>query len=83
MRDLGRIDVQERDQARHPIARNKGKEPIVLDDIDTPEVDELSLGSSPTSPQKKVVGTSRPKDTRIALHSTTPTMAHSAGQEEK
>ena len=47
MRHLGRIDVQESDQASHPIAHDKGNEPIVLDDVDTPEVNELSLGSSP------------------------------------
>ena len=33
-------------QARHPTARNKGKEPIVPNNIDTPTDDELSLGSS-------------------------------------
>ena len=30
------------------VALNKGKEPIILDDIDTPTDDELSLGSSPS-----------------------------------
>ena len=32
----------------HPITRNRGKEPIIPDDVDTPEDDELSSGSSPS-----------------------------------
>ena len=31
----------------HPIARNRGKEPIIYDNVDTPADDELSLGNSP------------------------------------
>ena len=31
-----------------PIAHNKGKEPVVPDDVDTPVDDELLLGSSPS-----------------------------------
>ena len=46
-RDLSEKYVQDSSQAKHPIARNKGKEPIVPDNIDTPTDDELSLGSSP------------------------------------
>ena len=33
----------------HPIARNKGKEPIVSDNVDTPVDDELSSTNSPSS----------------------------------
>ena len=46
-RDLGERNVQDSGQARHPIARDKGKEPIVLDGVDTLANDELSLGNSP------------------------------------
>ena len=41
----------------HPITRNKGKNPIVPDDVDTPADDELSSGSSPSlslSPEKSI-----------------------------
>ena len=44
--NLGERDVQDSGQARQPIACNKGKEPIVLDDVDTLADDELSSGSS-------------------------------------
>ena len=51
--DLGERDVQDSGQARHPTARDKGKEPIVPDDVDTPVDDELSIGSLPNlSPTK-------------------------------
>ena len=46
-RYLGKKDVQDSGQARHPTARDKGKEPIVPDDVDTPVDDELSSGSLP------------------------------------
>ena len=55
-RDLGK-DVQDSVQTTHPIARNKGKEPIVSDDVNTLADDELSLGSSSSlslSPSKNV-----------------------------
>ena len=45
--DLGERDVQDSGQARHPTARDKGNEPIVLDDVDILANDELSLGSLP------------------------------------
>ena len=32
----------------HPIARNRGKKPIIPDDVDTPADDELSLSNSPS-----------------------------------
>ena len=52
-RDLGEKDTQDSSQAKHPTARNKGKESIVPDNIDTSADDKLSLGSSPDlSPTK-------------------------------
>ena len=51
--DLGKKDLQDSIQARHPTARNKEKEPIVLDNINTLVDDELSSGSFPyLSPAK-------------------------------
>ena len=43
--DLGEKDVQDSGQEKHPITQNKGKEPIVPDNMDTPAGDELSSGS--------------------------------------
>ena len=43
--DLGKKDVQDSSQVRHLIAHNKGKEPIILDNVDTLADNELSLGS--------------------------------------
>ena len=40
--DLGK-DVRDSDSAAHKIARNKGKEPIVHDDVDTLAEDELLI----------------------------------------
>ena len=45
--DLGK-DIRDSSQAAHPTARNKGKDPIVPDDVDTLVDDELSSGSSPS-----------------------------------
>ena len=45
--DLGRRDVQDSGRALHQIPRNRGKEPIILDEDDTPVDGELSLSSSP------------------------------------
>ena len=44
-RNLGK-NVQNSGRTVHPIARNREKEPIIRDDIDTPTDDKLSLGSS-------------------------------------
>ena len=46
-RDLGERYVHDSGQARNLTARDKGKEPIVPDDVDTPANDDLSLSSSP------------------------------------
>ena len=40
--NLGKKDVLDSGQTRHPIASDKGNEPIVLDDVDTLDDDELS-----------------------------------------
>ena len=45
--DIGERDVQDSGQAKHSTARDKGKEPIVPNNVDTPAYDELSSGSSP------------------------------------
>ena len=45
--DLGK-DVRDSSQVGHPTPRNKRKEPIVPNDVETPVDDELSLGSSPS-----------------------------------
>ena len=46
-RDLGK-EVQDSGRVAYPITRNKGKEPIILDDVDTSTDDELSSSSSPS-----------------------------------
>ena len=43
-RNLGK-DVQDSGRAAQPIAHDKGKEPIVPKDVDTPADDKLSSGS--------------------------------------
>ena len=45
MRNLGEKDMQDSSQAKHTTIRDKGKKPIVLDNIDTLTDDELSSGS--------------------------------------
>ena len=45
--DLGK-DVRDNGQAALPIARNKGKKPIVPNDVDIPADDGFSLDSSPS-----------------------------------
>ena len=45
--NLGEKDMQNSGQAKHPTACNKGKELVVLDNVDTPAEDELSSSSSP------------------------------------
>ena len=46
-RVLGK-DVRDSDRVVHPIARNRGKGPIILDDVDTPADDDLSSSSFPS-----------------------------------
>ena len=45
--DLGK-DGSDGDRIVHPIPNNKGKEPIIPNDVDTLADDELSSGSSPS-----------------------------------
>ena len=44
-RDLGKV-ILDSGRAMHSIAGNRGKESIILDDVDTPADNELSSGSS-------------------------------------
>ena len=72
--DLGEKDVQDSSQAKHPTARNKGKESIILENIDTPTNDELSSGrSSGLSPAKFSKARSRQR------HSHHPTFNNANG----
>ena len=60
-------DVQANNRALHPVPRNKGKKPIILDEADVAVNDELSLGSSPPlglSPTKNT----RSKSCKRTLH---------------
>ena len=55
----------------HPITRNKGKEPVIPDDVDTPANDELSLGNSPSlslSPTKNAQESTKAKSHKKPLH---------------
>ena len=45
-RNLGEKSEQDSEQAKHPTVRDKGKKPIVPDNINTLVDDELSLDSS-------------------------------------
>ena len=44
--DLGKRDVQDSGQARHPTVHDKRKEPIIPDDVDTSADDEFSPAKS-------------------------------------
>ena len=46
-RYLDKRAAQDSGQAQHPVFRDKGKNPIVLDDVDIPEDDELSSDNLP------------------------------------
>ena len=63
MCNLSEKDLQDSRHARHPIARDKGKEPIVPDDVDTPMDDELysrsSLNLPPTKSSRTRLGKKR------------------------
>ena len=69
-RDLGK-DVRDSSRAAHPTARNKGKELIVPDNVDTPTDNELSSGSSPSlslSPTKDARGSTKTKSLKRSSH---------------
>ena len=62
-RDLGK-DVRDDDRVEHTIVRNKGKEPIISNDSDTPIDDKLFFGRSPSwspSPGRNARGSTRTK----------------------
>ena len=68
--DLGK-DVQDKGQAMHLIARNREKEPIIPDKVDTPTNDELSSGSSPSlslSPAKNAQESTKAKSHKKPSH---------------
>ena len=68
-RDLVK-DVPYNGRAMRPITRNRGQEPIVPDDVDTLEDDELSLGSSSPlslSPTKDTQGSIKEKSHKTPL----------------
>ena len=55
----------------HPIAHNRGKKPIIYDDVDTPANDELSLGKSPSlslSPVKNTWESTKAKSCKRPSH---------------
>ena len=52
--DLNERDTQNSGQAKHPVVRDKGKKPIILDDVDILKNNELSSSNSPNlSPAKR------------------------------
>ena len=68
--ELGR-DVQDGDHAEQPSALNKGKEPIIPDDVDAPTDDELSSSRSPSMsppPGRNALGNTRAKSRRKYSH---------------
>ena len=72
--ELGK-DVQDGNRAKHPVVRNKGKEPIVSDN-EAPTDDELSSGMSPSTshpPGRTARGSARAKSPR--KHSYHPTLS--------
>ena len=58
-------EVRDSGQAAYSITHNKGKEPIIPTDVDTPADDGLSSGSSPP------LGLSPAKNTRAKSHKRT------------
>ena len=84
--DLGK-DVRDGGKDAYMITRNKGKEPVIPDDVDTPADDELSLGSSPSlSPSltKSAWESTKAEGAQEAFTSPLPSamslVAHPAGQ---
>ena len=68
--ELGR-DVQDGDHAEQPIALNKGKEPIIPDDVGAPTDDEFSSDRSPSMsplPGRNSQGNTRAKSRRKHSH---------------
>ena len=70
MCDLDERDAQDNGQAKHPVVRDKGKKPIVLDDADIPTNDELFSNSSPNlSPAKSNKDRSRQRHSHCSVFS--------------
>ena len=74
--DLDERYVQDSGPVRHPSICDKGKKPIALDDVDTPEDAELSSSNSPNpSPVKSTSS----KDRMRRRHSHRPAFSDSNG----
>ena len=85
-RDLGERNVQDSGQAKRPVVRDKGKNPVILGDVHILADDELSSGSSPNlSPVKSNKDISRQKHShRPALsNSNNGTFHRAAGRGQK
>ena len=52
--NLGEGDEQDSGQAKNPTIRDKGKKPIIPDNVDTPAGDELSLDNLPNPSLTKI-----------------------------
>ena len=69
-RDLGK-DVRDGGRVVHSITRNRGKESVIPDDVDTSADDELSSGSSPSlsfSPTKNARESVKAKSRKRPSH---------------
>ena len=70
MCDLDERDAQDNGQAKHPVIRDKGKKPIVLDDTNIPSNDELFSNSLPNlSPAKSNRDRSRQRHSHCSAFS--------------
>ena len=81
-------EVQDSDRDVHLISYNRGKEPIIPDDVNTPANDELSSGNSPSLilSLTKNARESKAKSHKRPSHHPTSTMslvAHLTRQGEK
>ena len=76
--DLGK-NVRDSSRATFPTSCNKGKEPVVPNDVDTLTDDELSLGSSP-SLTLSLTKNARVRCLHITLPSTMPLVARPIGE---
>ena len=85
IRDLGGKYLQDSGRALHPVPRNRGKEPIIPDEVDAPTDDELSSGSFPPlglSPTKNTRAKSRKRTSHLpAFNNTVSGASHWARRE--
>ena len=63
--EKSRKDAQDNNHNVQLIARNKGKGPVVSDDVDTPAEDELSSSSSPSLNHSPTKNTQESTRTRL------------------